>query len=255
MTDIKAQITRIRLQQLIRPTQIQKIYFKKGIVYGKYLDEHIYPKTQFSHPNQRLDYTKKMKSERNEFSLHRTRQNIYHIVHANVGEHGDYVPTFVTLTFRDNVTSLKQAQRDFKYFITKLNQHLDYKSMYLCVPEIQQKREQKYGKGVWHFHVVFFNHPYIPVLKLKELWGHGNVDVQLAGSIKNIGAYIAKYLSKDTFDSRLYGQRAYNTSRGLLRPVHLFDESQIDQLTGRATMNMLKSKKLNHKTINIWKQN
>jgi hypothetical protein len=42
--------------------------------------------------------------------------------------------------------------------------------------------------------------------------------------VDNVGAYIVKYMTKGLFDERFVRQKAYQTSKGLERPLILRDE-------------------------------
>jgi len=64
---------------------------------------------------------------------------------------------------------------------------------------------------------------------MRRLWPHGTIDLQVAKSLRSSGAYIAKYITKELTDSRLFGQKLYFTSRGLKRPIHSWDELYIDK--------------------------
>lgn len=255
MANLKDEYRRIKLATIVRHNNFNHVFIKKGVFYGDFLDEYIYKKVMFTHKNKkRIDYNKSMKTGKREDNLWRTRNNIYRITHANVRKHGNYSPIFCTLTYKKDQESLKEVRREYKYFIFKLNNLLGHKVQYLCVPEIQQKRLDKYGKAVWHLHIVFFNLPFIDINTFKNLWSHGSVDLQKVRKIKNIGAYIAKYLTKDTYDSRLYGQRAYNCSRGIIRPYETYDDLQIDKYLEDDSIKLLSEYKTELKTIKIWKK-
>jgi len=237
---LKNKVSKIRLKLLLKPTDVLQVYYKKGIFYGDYLDLTEYKEVQFSHSNKfRETYDKKMDSKKRVDSLVRTKQNIYRIVHANVYKHGDYKPIFATLTYSKEQSDLRQARLEYKYFMFKLSEYLGYRIQYICIPEIQKEREEKFGVGVWHFHMVLFNLPYVPISTFKEMWSFGSVDLQVAKKIDDIGAYLSKYLTKDTYDHRMYGQRAYNTSRGVIRPAHTFDDTVIDNYLHDDNVNLI----------------
>lgn len=71
-----------------------------------------------------------------------------------------------------------------------------------------------------HYHVLS-NIPYIPQRDLQDLWGHGFVFINAINHVDNIGAYIVKYMTKDTTDTRLQGLKAYLCSRNLIRPEEI----------------------------------
>lgn len=253
--NLKNDVSRIKTRQLLSPTRVKEVYYKKGTFYGDNLQETIYPTVKVSHSNkERTDYIKKMDSEKRVYSLHRARQMIYWIVHANAYKHGDFRPIFCTLTYQKEQQLLSAANREFRYFITKLNIELSSKLKYICVPEIQKKRELDTGKGVWHFHVVFFNLPFIPIKTFESLWGHGYVDLQVSRDIKDVGAYLAKYLTKDTYDDRLYGQRTYNCSQDIFRPIHTFDDLEIDSFIKDDTVKCISTHEGTNKIIKTWKK-
>jgi hypothetical protein len=85
-------------------------------------------------------------------------------------------------------------------------------------------------RGAIHFHVLFFNLPYIDQNILAKLWGKGFIKINKIDNVKNIGSYVTKYMSKDFGDSRLCGQKSYFTSRGLKKPFITYDESAINIL-------------------------
>lgn len=252
---LKNKVSKLRLRLLLKPTNIINVYYKKGIFYGDFADVTEYKNIQMSHSNKfRESYDKKLETERRSDSLIRAKQNIYRIVHANAFKHGDFKPIFCTLTYKKEQTSLKEARLEFKYFIFKLNNFLEKKVQYICVPEIQKEREKTYGVGVWHFHMVLFNLPFVPIAKFKSLWSFGSVDLQVVEQINDVGAYLSKYLTKDTYDKRLYGQRAYNTSRGVIRPTHTFDDIQIDNWFDGDKVNLISSHESEFKKTTKWKK-
>jgi len=85
-------------------------------------------------------------------------------------------------------------------------------------------------RGAIHFHVLFFNLPFIDHDKLSKLWRNGFIKINKIENVKNIGSYVTKYMSKDFDDSRLCGQKSYFTSRGLKKPFITYDEDDIKTL-------------------------
>lgn len=213
------------LLAFVRPELgILKSYYKKAVLYGDYIDVYEYDTNKISHTEKyRFDYNKKNKGDRRKSSLHRARQEIYRLVEANEGKFGEYRSVFFTLTFRKNVTNLRKANRSFKYFIKKLNEFVQFKIKYVVVPEFQKR-------GAVHYHGVFFNMPFIPIDKFKKIWSYGFVDLQATRNMRSVGAYIAKYLSKSTYDKRLYGEKAYFSARGLYRPIHIYGSLEVEIL-------------------------
>lgn len=160
------------------------------------------------------------RSKNREVSLVRARRDLRRIVNANIEQWGDDVTCkFVTLTFRDNVTDLDMANYEFKKFIKRLNYEVyDKKCSYLkytVVPEFQQR-------GAVHYHVIFYNLPYIKADVIEQVWGNGFIKINKIDDIDNVGAYICKYLTKDNNDDRLKGRKCYFNSRGLKKPREIY---------------------------------
>ncbi len=143
----------------------------------------------------------------------RARREIRQCVNTNI------LPSskFLTLTYGDNVQDLSRANKDFKHFIKRLNYSVYGRScarvQYLCVPEFQKR-------GAVHYHLVLFNLPYIPARKLADLWGWGYVRINRIKAVDNVGAYVCKYLSKDSArtSERLAGRKCFFRSCNLRSP-------------------------------------
>jgi len=116
---------------------------------------------------------------------------------------------FFTLTFAENRTDRVSANYDFNLFIRRLKYRYPSFS-YLAVPE-RQKR------GAIHYHLIC-NMPFVNFDELREIWGFGRLEVKDIRSVKKTGAYIAKYLTKDTSD---FFSKRYFCSADVYRSVEL----------------------------------
>ena len=172
---------------------------------------YVYSKPRIVFFSTREDFTKKKKSERRLDSIARSRQLIYDIVQSNLGVFSN-PPIFVTLTFKENITDLKLANTYFRAGIRRLNTFFSLKLVYLSVVEFQER-------GAIHYHVIFFNLPYIPVKKFEKIWSMGYTNIKAIKRVKNLSAYVCKYLTKETLDNRLVGQKVFFCSRHLKRPI------------------------------------
>lgn len=186
-------------------------YSEKITLYGKEAKKIIYKTPKYCHITERSDYSQNRENNRRDDSLARTRTKIYQLVHCNTRAYNRHPPIFVTLTFAKNITDVKQANHDFLLFTQRLTRHVGHPLRHLSIIEFQTR-------GAVHFHTVFFNLPYIPYAQLQSIWGHGMTRIEKGSSIRNLSAYIAKYLSKDILDQRLKGHRVLKVSRGLVRP-------------------------------------
>lgn len=156
------------------------------------------------------------KAKNREKTFSRARRDIRRIVNTNINGSSK----FVTLTFKDNITDLKQANYEWKKFRQRLETKLKIKLKYLVVVEFQKR-------GAIHYHVLMFNLPYIKNSVLSDVWSNGFVKINKIDNIDNVGAYVCKYMSKDFSDSRLERQKMYFTSRGLKKPKEIKETSKI----------------------------
>lgn len=197
------------------------------------------------------------------------RRRIYDFVACNLNMHLDHKGKkqsfkFVTLTFREDVKQRDQASRMFNDFIGRLN-YFFHKGMsedflkYVVVPELQMEN----NRGVWHFHVLFFNMPFLPVSgemvdklisdgRLKRdydkrdtlfyIWRNGSVDVckvRFADSY-DVAGYVSKYVGKgfdDVYEyakeEKLLHKKRFMRSTGLLHPklmIAFLDKKQRQEI-------------------------
>jgi len=224
---------------------IVRKYQVKSTVYGREARKVTYTRPKYIHKNNdRLSFEAKRKESRRDDSLSRTRQKIYQLVHCNHYAHGHHPAIFLTLTFKKNITDLKQANYEYKLFIERLVTRANKKLKWLAIIEFQKR-------GAVHYHVVFFNLPKIPYNEIQKIWGHGMTRVEKGTSIRNLSAYIAKYLSKDIIDNRLKGHNVLKTSRHLKRPIE-YEDPPLDPIphydtiqTATSAQRTVELKKLN----------
>lgn len=157
-----------------------------------------------------------------ESSIFRAKGNLKKLINANAWQWFDengkvFIPIFLTLTFAENVTDTKIANYEFTKFIQRFNYEIIHKKSYLqysVVIEFQKR-------GAVHYHLVFYNLPFIKDLKNKliKIWGNGFTNYRKIKNIKNVGSYMCKYMTKELDGTKLYGQKCYFSSRGLHKPV------------------------------------
>lgn len=130
-------------------------------------------------------------------SLHRTVQRLRRTINTNINEWGFERPKFMTLTFKRNILDHETANKEFREFIRRLNRYVFKKQRglkYTCVVERQTR-------GAIHFHVIFYNLPYVKYEKLLNLWENGTeqrgLRINAIHDIDNVGAYVLKYVEKD----------------------------------------------------------
>lgn len=127
---------------------------------------------------------------------------------------------FLTLTFAENKTDIKECNVLFKAFMRKLKNKYNSNLKYLAVIEFQKR-------GAVHYHVLL-TIPYVEHKVLQDLWGNGFIFINAIEHVDNIGAYVLKYITKDNKDKRLMGQKAYLTSRNLIKPSEVINHDLRD---------------------------
>ncbi len=114
----------------------------------------------------------------------------------------------------------------------KLKVWLGKDLMYLVMPEFQDET----GRGAVHYHLLI-NRAFIPVVKLRKIWGHGFVKVskRRGTTVELIG--IANYTRRIFSDERMRGKKKYFASRNLKRPIERYGSNtnkeweRVDALT------------------------
>lgn len=149
--------------------------------------------------------------------LSRARRDLRRIVNSNIEKYSK----FLTLTFAENITDVKSANREFSKFIMRLNYNLKIKVLYSAVIEFQKR-------GAVHYHVILYNVPQKLDMKvLKSLWGNGFVKVNKIEHVDNVGAYICKYMTKCDDEKKLRGKKMYFNSRGLKKPEEIKESALV----------------------------
>ncbi len=146
-------------------------------------------------------------------NLSRCRQKVYRVIQCNISQYNEQ-SKFATYTFKKNITSVEKAQEHWRNYQKRLYRHLKIRLKYVAVIEFQKR-------GSIHFHVIYFNLPYIPQIKtiLAEVWGHGFINIKTLREVKNVSAYVCKYIQKQFISKKLRKQKAYFTSKNLKKPI------------------------------------
>ena len=151
---------------------------------------------------------------KSQFALTRSRRNIRRLINTNPA-----LNKFLTLTFAENVCDTDIANYEFKKFVKRLKFHYPQLDLqYLAVIEFQKR-------GAVHYHMIL-DIPKINSKKLAELWGNGFIKINRIKSCDNLGAYVSKYLSKESTE-RLFNKKKFFYSRNLEKPKEFLDTKEI----------------------------
>lgn len=184
-------------------------------------------------------------------SARRAKKNIRRLINANCFRwfkpNGERCrPLTLTLTFAENIQDLKTANYEFTKFIRRLNYEAnkiegrDVKISYVKYLGVFEKQK----RGAIHYHLIFFNLPYIENIydKMRNIWGLGRIDVggqhksmvkvKSQVKLKRIIDYFTKYIQKSVLDENLKHQKRYIASRDLLKPVEQYSDEVISIIRG-----------------------
>lgn len=149
--------------------------------------------------------------EKRKDNLYRARMNVRRLIWANQGK----FTKFVTLTYADTILDSSRVKEDVHVFVQAMNRK-GYPLKYLYVLEHQRERGEKEGnEGCLHVHMVVFVDRFIPLDILRACWKHGFVGIEKIDDVRNLGAYVCKYITKDNLQE--LGKRVYSCSLGLER--------------------------------------
>ena len=156
-----------------------------------------------------LDMLEKIEYEikKMEFSIQRTKTQIKRMVNSN-----PQLNKFMTLTFADNMTDLKQANYLFNQFAKRMTYRFP-NFEYLAVPEFQKR-------GAIHYHLLC-NLPYIEIGGLEYIWSHGIVNIRQICKVNNLGSYMSKYLGKELFNGKMFNKKKFFRSQTLNKSVEM----------------------------------
>ena len=209
---------------------MRKFYNNKVVYSGDIIEVYEYEKSVVlgetnSRVGRSVEANEEDKIRHRKNTLDRARKNVRRIINANVKRWGERAK-FLTLTFNEHITEIEKANYEFKKFRQRLEYELGIKLKYLAVIEFQKS-------GRIHYHVVFFNLPFIRANDLASIWGNGFIKINEISHVDNIGAYVTKYMTKDHDDERLKGKKSYFMSRGLYKPIEKYlNEKEIADLKG-----------------------
>lgn len=153
----------------------------------------------------------------------RSNLNCQRIAKANK----DSWETFITLTFKENITDIVKANKIFGSWVSNIRKlKKDFK--YIAVPEFQKR-------GAVHYHVLSNLGKEDKEIIFKQLiktgkavkyddlydvkyWSKGFARVDfIKKDYKKIYGYICKYMTKD-IDNKLFGKHRYFNSQNLIKP-------------------------------------
>lgn len=224
-----------------REKRAKGTYKTKIIISGSFIEEYIYQNEitlgrKAVRRKKRKNKPKEEQTEMRSGALRRTRMTIMRLVNSNP----DFI-TFLTLTFDENKFENKKDITEFEkcnYLFMTFIQRLKYNFLgikYLAVPEFQgdyyfRTNIKKEFGGAIHYHLLL--NQMVDTKKIEKVWRHGFVKINKIKSINNVGLYVSKYLSKESFNRKYFGKKKFFYSRNLNRPQEFKGQECEEMLTG-----------------------
>jgi hypothetical protein len=183
------------------------------------------------------DRTEEEKQRDRKRNLWRARNGLIDTINANVDRPWGELLKFFTMSFSDDIFDLKEGNREFNKFIKRLEYHVKRKVHYTVIARFQDGKRPG-GKaggrgGVIHYHVLFYDLPYVRHGKLTGIWGRGFVWINAVDDVDNLGVYMVEgYMGKEMEDERLNGQKHYWSSRGLAKPLVMYGNEDLSVKLG-----------------------
>jgi hypothetical protein len=158
----------------------------------------------------------------------RARKTLIELIEHNKNTFPEITNKFITLTYADNFQDITESNKNFKAYIRRMRRTFCSDFQYIAVLEFQKR-------GAIHYHLFSPNFPRLSREDIQrhttEIWGHGRAEIKEVSQHHDyLGLYLGKYTSKDTYDERLDGQKAFFTSREIVRPQVIKNPKDIHKL-------------------------
>ena len=202
--------------KIIETPTTKEVYFYETPIYSHSNSDSKTSNTQ-AHKRKVFDEMSAHKQydslKRKQKHYEQTRWEIARIVDCNF----DNKTKFLTLTFRENIQDITITNKEFKYFIQRLNYYL-YQTKVQTLKYIATWEKQK--RGAIHYHVIFFDFPFVAKEKLQDLWTYGFIKINRidVDSMENRGRYLSKYFGKD-LELKEHKKKAFFKSQNLKMPI------------------------------------
>lgn len=159
-------------------------------------------------------------------NIRRASSAFRRLVRANLV--GAKNPALLTLTMLQELP-LKSSSKLLTIFFARCRKRFGKQFKYIAVPEFQKR-------GAVHFHALIWNLPKEKISnerttrEIQRLWCAGFIDLIETDGSPKLAGYLSKYLSKSMSDIRIGGEKAYHTSRNILRPMSIGTHTLTDEI-------------------------
>ncbi len=195
---------------------------RKVVVSGGMIEEWVYemPSVRGLCPKARRGHSSE--SQKKKWGTKNKKESFHHFLRLVCTNFVKTKSRFITLTFKENLTDVAQANKKFENFIKRLRRKYGNGFKYLSSIEFQER-------GAVHYHIIS-DICYVKKEELEKIWGHGIADVSFIKSVKHSAVYAGKYMRKGIADDRLKGKKGYWTSKNLVKSVEFLNQKADDFL-------------------------
>ena len=158
-------------------------------------------------------------------TIQKNKSSFTRYYHANKEQH-KHKDKFMTITFRNLPETIALCDNELKKFIKRLKRYTKTEIQYQGIRELQMEA-LRFGN---HYHIIFYNLPFIPHEKLLELWCVGNpyqdannrsgVNIKaIQDGLDDVKNYLTSYLLVELLENDfLQGHKIMLKSKGLKKP-------------------------------------
>lgn len=215
----------LRTRVVVSGKIVEVFEYSNGIPIGKQRPHDIKRRDEEERDGKRKD------------NLYRARQMVRRLVWCNITKQ---FTKMITLTYAETILDPKEVKIDIKHFVQQMRRY-GYDMRYVYVLEHQTKRGKREGNaGCLHVHMFLFNDVKVSLDHLNRAWKHGETHIKVLKDIRNSGAYVCKYITKENYAE--FGAHVYGCSRGLNRPKEerFYDHGLTDTLVDGAQVRHVK---------------
>jgi hypothetical protein len=202
---------------IVSGSTIEQLIYERYISHGFTVPERFKERRKTAIDNAKRNLTQEQlierRAENRRLAMNRARNTLTRLINSNVYQYFNtkgrpYPPAFLTLTFAEDIRNQQQANELFTLFIKRLNYKVHKNKSYTLKYSVVVEFQDKTREGVIHYHVLFYDLPYIHVLVLQKIWREGTIDVHAVKKVNSVSKYVTKYMHKNFQDERLDGHKS-----------------------------------------------
>jgi len=203
---------------IVSENSVEYLKYEKPIEYGyKYKGRP--PRPMCPNPDDKMWEMNKLRNRKNSniratIKMRRLVENNFCVDTA----------VFITLTFSEDITDVSVGSKEFKCFIQRLRGRFNgFK--YVAVVDFTKKERI-------HYHMIAD----VPnnENQISKIWGMGWIKIKPMYDLNRMVGYLCKHLFSRVEDSKMYGKKAFFSSRNLKKPKILVGEEAENFIKARS---------------------